>query len=821
SMPMPRSSCRHCGEDLPDGLEASGFCCSGCEYARALLESWGLDRYYALRTGDGAPIGELAPQLDSAQSPPWLEAIERARAACDGPSVVDVDVQGLHCSACVWLIEQLFRRHAGALAILVNPARGALHATITPAFSLSDFHNDLMRLGYRLGPHVDRARLSNGLLVRMGVCIALAMNSMLFAISLYAGAAEPTTVALFTKLNFAIGFASVAVGGPPFFVAALRSLRARVVSLDVPIALGMVLAFTSSTWSFLARSSKTAYFDTLSVFIALMLVGRWLNERTLERHRNRVLADDGVGAILTRRVDTNGAHLVPCSAVRAGDRLSIAVGDLVPVDAILSSAVEARVSLDWITGESAPKTIPSGALLQAGSFVVGTASVEVTAAQDFADSRVVSLLRSAAEGQDEGVRATAWWRAFSRAYVSIVLGLAACTLVGWLVWSGDLRRALDSVTALLIVTCPCALGIATPLAYDLTLTALRKRGLFVRAAGFLDRALAVRTVVFDKTGTLTTGALTLVDSSALATLTDDQRGLLYSMVARSSHPKSVAVARALASLSPTWLERLEVHERPGLGLESEWRGHQARVGSRAHAGLGTAEVVFTIDGLLVCELDTCEVLRRDAVKELDSLRAAGLDVHILSGDTQARVDALAARVGLSPSHAHGAHTPEQKAAWIEAHGPSSILMIGDGINDAVAFERARCSGTPVVDRPFMPSRADFYLVGAGLAPIGDALRASHALAKVVRRNLFVALAYNAVTIALAISGRMTPLLCAIAMPLSSLSVIGVTLAYVTRATRRESSKPEVGDGSPRSRSVRQPGAGDGLDRLVPVERGTG
>lgn len=770
--------CLHCG--TPIAGDAGPYCCTGCEAVHGLLRAQGLTRYYDLRGESGTPV---AAPPSSGHDLKWLEAIEARVAAAEGACRVELDVQGLHCAACVWLLGELFRRHPGALRDLVNPGVGRVELTVTRAFPLRAYVRDVESFGYAFGPPLkSEAPASRALVTRLGVCAALTVNAMIFSLPLYLGLRAGPIHSLFAWLSFLLALASVAAGGSVFLRSAWQSVRRRVVHLDLPIALGIVLTFAGSTWAFaVGRDGRGAYFDTLSTFITLMLAGRWLQERVLERNRRYLLASDGVEGMLTRRVRDGDVALVRCSDLSAGDVLLIAPGDVVPVDGDLLDD-EASCSLDWISGESVPRAFARGETVPAGSFNVGQRAVRVRSSTDFAASPLVGLLRSPAPRAD-AARATPWWRRLAAAWVAGVLSLAALGFVGWTVVTGDPRRAMEVATAVLIVTCPCAFGIATPMAYELVQAGLRRAGLFVRSPSFLDRATAVRRVVFDKTGTLTTGALRLANPGALGALAPENRAALYNLAVRSTHPKSLAVRAALSDAGLRFDEALDVREQPGRGVEAVVNGRLYRLGEPAWAlgGLPGADcdVALSVEGSALALLRTAEVLRPDARAEVAQLVAEGREVWILSGDAPERVAAMAQVLGVPAERAVGGLTPEAKALWLEAHDLRDTLMVGDGINDALAVERAFCSGTPAIDRPFMPARTDFYVVSAGLRPVGLALRAAHALAEVHRRNLGIALAYNAVTVGLALAGRMSPLLCAVVMPASSLSILLATVASLS------------------------------------------
>jgi Cu2+-exporting ATPase len=775
--------CAHCG--LPVVTAGASFCCSGCEAVYGLLHEERLTRYYELQGDAGQPVPEVR---DERADRKWLEPIAARLAGEGGVQRLRLDIQGLHCSACVWLVEELFARQPGGLRLDLNPALGTVDLVFDARFALADFVVAVERFGYQLGPALKRAEArTSSLLWRLGVCAALAMNAMIFAVAFYAGLDSGPTFRLFQAVVFALSTLSVLVGGSLFMRSAWQALGQRVLHMDLPIALGIGLAYASSTLAYLAGRERGVYLDTLAVFITLMLLGRFLQERVLERNRRQLLDSDGAEGLYTRRLGGGAVALVRCTEVRAGDLLLIAPGDLVCVDARVEGA-SASFSLDWVNGESAPRAFTAGELVPAGAFNVGARPERVVATTDFVASALTELLRAPAEREAQAARSTPWWRRLARVYVLTVLAVAGATLAAWLVFGHDAARALDVTAAVLIVTCPCAFGIATPLAYELAQAGLRRAGLLVRSPSFLDRAAEVRRVVFDKTGTLTTGALRLVGEAPLDALTTDERDAMYTLAASSTHPKSLAIAASLARRGARFIPGLEVEERTGRGtLARDASGHELRLGAPMWAAATSyppgADVLFAVDGTPRAALVTGEEPRPDAATETRQLAALGYEIHVLSGDAPDKTVALARRLGIPASHAQGGLSPQDKAAWLALHDHEDTLMIGDGINDAIAVERAFASGTPAIDRPFMPARSDFYFVTAGLRPVRLALATGRALVRLHRKNLGIAVAYNVVTVGLAAAGLMSPLLCAVVMPISSLTVVLSSTHAFSRRSR--------------------------------------
>jgi Cu2+-exporting ATPase len=612
-------------------------------------------------------------------------------------------------------------------------------------------------------------------------------------LSVYLGLAPGETAhAAFTWVNLGLATVAVLVGGPVFFKGAIAGLRRRTLHLDVPIALGIAVAWGGSLALVAAGDADAAYFDTLTIFIALMLAGRFVQERLLQRSRRLLLEDPGVGGLHVRRVDADErVHVVPAGSVGAGDRLLIAPGELVPVDAALVDQ-DGSFSLAWINGESEPAGYEAGAVVPAGAHLVGREARRMVAAGDFSSSGLGDLLARGTRGQ--GTPAVRFWDMVVRYYVVVVLGFAA---VGFAAWAPtSLAAAVQVAVAVLVVTCPCALGLATPLAYELGHADLRRRGLFVRRSEFFDKALSVRKVFLDKTGTLTLGTLVVSDPAAVHALPREARAALHEMTARSNHPKSRALFALLADAGFALDPAAQVQEIAGSGLSfSDAGGVPWRL---ARGDDADPRLVLTRDGAPLLTVGFDESLRPDAHGEIAALEARGLDVWLLSGDEPAKVAAAAAALGVRPERALGNLSPRHKAELVRAADHRDTLMVGDGINDALALAAAWCAGTPAIDRPTLPARADFFVIAGGdIGPLARALEVAHRVRAVVRRNLGFAVAYNAAGIGLALAGLVTPLVCAVAMPISSVVVL-VTTAWTLGRDRamRGPSEPQLAEVSP-------------------------
>lgn len=778
--------CKHCGLLVPPERRSSDYCCAGCEAVHELLANEGLLRFYDLGGKATGAVGSVprAPAID------WLPEAE-AKSVQPGDLVrLVLDVQGIRCAACVWLLQTVWKRQVGARDLRIDPSLG--RATLLydrdsgagAAFLLA-----AAKFGYPMAPASRKVARDTGLLIRLGICVAIAMNAMILAISLYFGldaavavdlAGNSTLRVLFGWVLCGLGTASVVIGGPVFFKTALAGMRAGVVHMDLPISLGLLLAWAGSVYGQL--TDGPTYFDTVAIFIAFMLGGRFLTQRTLARSRDQVLADDGAEHMRTRRITDGAIELTPVQKLKVGDELLLAPGDLVPVRATLLDD-DGSFSLDWISGESEPRGFASGDEVPAGAFHSGKRAVRARAVADYFGSGLAELLGQEPQDREDTRGRVRFWHLLNQSYALGVL-LAAAAAGGLWAWL-EPSRALPVAISVLVITCPCAMGIATPLAFHLALAMLRRRGVFARTRSLLDKVQCVRKVVFDKTGTVTFGGL-----RATASVTPPVAALpvLATMAASSNHPVSQAVLQALPAAP--FRSEIDVRERTGLGLEVDLDGAHYRLGGAEWAAgaagdVGRRECVFSRDGQVLARFDLEEDFRAGAADEVAHLRARGLEVHLLSGDRPDRVARAAEVLGIAPELAHGGMSPADKAKVVEALDDDDVMMVGDGLNDAPAFAASFCAGTPAMDRPVLPARADFCFRGAQAGAVRAAFEVSDLHRQVVRTNLTLALLYNATTLVLCFLALMTPVLCAVLMPISSAALLLHTSARFQR--RRSSS----------------------------------
>ena len=774
--------CRHCGSAILNPLAPAGFCCAGCEQVHGLILGCGLERYYELRSETIAPVNET--NLGSHDFG-WLRDAQRT-AESTGTRTLRVALRGLSCVGCVWLIEKLLAETPGLLAGRVNAHRGTLRLEWREGAELAAAAAKLAGFGYLAVPDDgEDHREEDGLTTRLGLCAAFAMNAMLNSVPAYLGMKQDEQFAeLFRLLAAFFATLSMLVGGSYFAARAWASLRRGKLHMDLPIALGLLSAYLAAFVGWALRLPSLEYWDFVCLFTFLMLVGRWTQERAIEQNRRRLPASSPT----LRPVDLFATadsptplRRVPVEALRPGQIYAVPSGQVAPVCGRLL-AQDAALSLAWINGESEPVAYPAGRLVPSGALNIGSAPLRLEATEDWA----ASMLRKLTEAGGDGAFVPRQLERILSLYLGVVLALAAATfgLRGML--TGDWPQALQSAISILIVSCPCAIGLAFPLATELAVGTLRRAGVYLREHRVWERALRVRQVVFDKTGTLTLENPRLGNPEQLAALPADARKALFALVDTNLHPFGRSLREALAQHEDASPISGTLHNIPGAGVRlTDHQGVVWTVGKpgwqgTAPAPTGMSAAEFCRDGSRLALFLFAEQSRAYAREVIDGLRADGVAIFILSGDQPEKVAALLGQLGLPAGSGLGGLSPEQKAAWIRRHDGAATLMLGDGANDALAFSEATLRGTPVVDLGLLEQKADFYLLGRDLRGLGRLFAVARHRRRVLTEVFLFTLVYNLVAIGLSAAGIMSPLLATIMMPTSAI----LTLLHVTWRMRK-------------------------------------
>jgi Cu2+-exporting ATPase len=767
-----KPSCRHCGAPLMDErMRTTGFCCAGCSYVYRLVHEQGLAGYYRIKDDITAPADAAVFQPRDYS---WLEdAQTEVEAVADKTPELQLDVQGISCAGCVWLIERVFQKRPGARDINVNAQYGTMRLRWARGeFAVADFARHLQALGYLVGPAGDTPvePESRGLVKRIGLCAAFAMNVMLFSLPVYFGMKKTYEWAgLFGLLSLAFGTLSLLVGGTYFLGRAVRALRERTMHIDLPIAIGIAGAYAGSLYGWLAGEEHFVYFDFVATFILLMLVGRWAQVAAVERNRRRLLQQQPKA----QRIQVLGVGAVSPENLQPGQALQLAAGQTLPVEARLETP-EATFSLASINGEAEPRVFRAGQRVPAGAVNLGRTAPTLVTLQPWKDSLLAQLLEASERGAERHVLL----ERIVRGYLVGILVVAALSGVRWWFATGDALRTGAVVTAVLVVSCPCAIALAFPLADEIATVALRRRGVFVRDGGLWAKLGRVRKIVFDKTGTLTLETPVLQNPAALTALDAAARAALCALVRDNPHPISQCLLENLLSAGSIEPLAGEVQEVVGFGVElGPWS--LGRAGWRDDAGgEGT---VLARDGEIIARFCFADTIRSDAKTEIAALAANGFATFILSGDLPEKVTALAGELQLPENRALGGLSPQQKAAWLDARGGHDALMLGDGANDSLAFDRALCRGTPVIHRGVLERKADFYYLARGIGGVRALFEVDVLRRRTQTTVLVFSLVYNGLAVGLAVCGRMNPLLAAALMPINSLLTLALVLGGMRRA----------------------------------------
>ncbi len=691
----------------------------------------------------------------------------------DGSHQLHLLVSGLQCAGCVAIVERTLLAMPGVLHARLNLSTQRLLLRWRGETSAaSEYLSALEAKGYRVNPF-DPETLRHGeqkelafLLRCLGVAGFASGNLMLFSVPLWSGEAAEMGMATRTMFHWvqaAIALPAVAYCGRPFFRSALAAIKKRRTNMDVPISIAVILACLMSLYETITFGQHS-YFDSAVMLLFFLLIGRYLEARA--RGRARSAAHDLLQMMSGSAVieTASGIQHVPLSELVPGMVLCVAAGEKIGADGVVIQG-EASLDTSLMTGETIPRKVQVGDTVFAGTTSVDGV-LKITITKPHARSvlaEIVTLMETAEQSQAHYVTLA---DRISRWYTPAVHALAAATFIGWffvghIAW----QVALLYAATVLIITCPCALGLAVPVVQMIASSALMRRGILLKSASALERLASITQVVFDKTGTLTLGKPVL----ETAGLNREDLERAASLAASSKHPLSQALLQACPNVKP----QRGVKEIQGCGLEAEG----VRLGKRSWAtnlasdAENTLELWLAVEGKPPVRFTFLDQLRADAKDVITTLHASGIKTLLLSGDRQEVTAPMAVQLGITEFA--GALSPLQKTeriAALKAAG-EQVLMVGDGLNDAPSLASATVSMSPASAADITQNAADIVFQGSLLAPVTDAWRIAKKAQRLVKENFALATGYNIIAIPLAVAGYVTPLIAAIAMSASSLVVI--------------------------------------------------
>lgn len=699
---------------------------------------------------------------------PAAEDVAQARDVRDTRFVLSLPA--IYCAACISGVERELIKQPGVRAARVNLTLKRAQIEADEDVSIDDLVGTLTRAGYE-AYELDAGAISatetdrrgRAILTRLAVSGFAMMNVMLLSVAVWSGAADATRD-MFHWISAAIALPAIAYAGQPFFGSALTALKAKRLNMDVPISLAILLAGSMSLFETF-ESGSHAYFDAALSLTFFLLAGRYLDYRTRSVARS---AAEELAALEVPRATLVDGRVVSITEVEQGALIRVLPGARVPVDGII---VEGASELDrsWLTGESLPALAEEDTIVCAGEVnLTGPLVVKVTAAgEDSSLHRMADLVAMAETSRN---RYTSLADRAARIYAPAVHILSLAAFIGWMIATGDIRHALNIAVAVLIITCPCALGLAVPAVTTAASGRLFRVGMLIKSSTALERLAEVDTVVFDKTGTLTEGRPEL---SNLVEIPPRARGIAMALASGSAHPLSLALFAAAGAADVVPAKLTDIREVPGQGVEARYDGIPVRLGRagwlNALAKVQTATYLKIGDEAPVA-FTFVDHLRDGAAEAVAALKRQGKDVVLLSGDTPAAVADIAHRVGIVAWDADC--LPEAKALRVAelTRSGRKVLMVGDGLNDTAALAAAHVSISPASALEATRVVSDMVLLGKSLVPLSEATRVSISATRRIKENFAIAAGYNMIAIPIALAGFATPLAAALAMSASSITV---------------------------------------------------
>lgn len=679
-----------------------------------------------------------------------------------------------HCAACIVGVEKGLMTQPGVRRARVNLTLKRAHVEVdqtVEAEPLADYLTSIGFEAYELDAGAISAtetdKRSRELLMRLGLAGFGMMNVMLLSVANWSGAAAATRD-LFHWISAGIALPIILIAAQPFFKSAWSALKVARLNMDVPISLAIILAGAMSLYETM-HSGAHAYFDAALSLTFFLLAGRYLDHRT--RVVARSAAEELAALEVPRaiKVTADGEAQVPVSEIAVGDLVRVVPGARVPVDGMVEEGAS-ELDRSLLTGETLPVAVAMGDVVNAGEMnLTGPMLLRVSAAgQDTSLHRMADLVALAETARN---KYTSLADKAASVYAPVVHLLALFAFGAWLwITGGDVRFALNIAVATLIITCPCALGLAVPAVTTAASGRLFKKGMLLKSATAMERLAEVTHVVFDKTGTLTEGTPKL---SNMADHSPEDLALALAIAQGSSHPLAISITEACRAegILPPALS--DVREVPGQGIEAEYQGQTLRLGRADWLGaraLDKTATYFKIGKRPAVAFTFTDSLRDGAKDAIAAYKEQGLKITLLSGDAPRAVEDIARTLGIEDARAR--MLPEDKAAVIKSltEAGEKVLMVGDGLNDTAALAAAHVSISPASALEAARVVSDIVLLGKSLAPIADATRIARAATRRIKENFAIAAGYNAIAIPIALVGLATPLAAALAMSGSSITV---------------------------------------------------
>ena len=785
---MSAGACFHCALPVDprdqyyvdiDG-EQQPVCCPGCKAVAELIRDTGMSNYYAMREAPEPGAGRPADDAAEWQIYDRDDMLAAFAESSDGIAEATIYVGGMYCAACSWLIETTMARVPGILSADINPVTHRLRVSWHPAkLGLGGLLAALANLGYDPQPLApessarpelleQRAALKRLLVASLGM-----MQVMMFAVGLYAGdyqGMDPDMQYFLRWVSLAVTTPVVFYSARPFFRSAWRGVIARAPGMDLPVSIAITAAYVGSIYATLTNA-PAVWFDSVVMFVFFLTLGRFLEMRARHRSIDRSTALSNVLPNTVTRCDEDGQTTIPGSQLVAGDVVLVRPGESIAADGILVDG-DTAVDEALLTGEATPKPKSIGDPLLAGSINLDSI-VQFRVETTGSDTTLGTISRMSERARYARPTYVQIADRIASTIVVAILIIAAAVGTFWYITAPD--RAFVVTLSVLVVTCPCALALATPAAFAAAGTRLAQLRLLVTNGNAIEALSRSTRILFDKTGTVTRGAPVIEEIEVLDDKFDEEQCLRIAAALEtvSTHPIANAF-RATENDVAISDQSVAVGNGVSGTIDNQvWRlGRASFVGAASvGAALAATDVCLGVEGRLVARFKISDELREDATDTISQLTELGLKAGLISGDSEAVVQRTAGKLGIADYHANC--SPEDKLEIIRTaqQNGETVIMVGDGINDAPVLAGADASIAPVHGAMLAQTSADIILVGHHLSPVATAVEVSRQTLKIVRQNLAWAIVYNATALPLAALGYVPPWAAAIGMSASSLIVV--------------------------------------------------
>ncbi len=782
--------CIHCGTEVDHSFQTTEsplFCCVGCKTVYQILKETGLSHYYELKKESLSirtpqPVRLKKEKFDYLDDPEFIKNYSLDR------STIEFYLEGIHCVACLWLVEKLPDLVKGVRQSKLDLGKGIVTLQIDSDGSFAKAAEKLAQLGYQPHPIQKEEEIeklqkkeNHSHLIKLGVAAACTGNIMLLAVSLYGGASGKLAF-LFRWISFFLFLPVLFYSAIPFYKSALGALKAKSLSIDLPIVLAIWIGSIASFIS-LITNSEHLYFDSLAALVFLLLSSRYF----LRRMQQKVLSSSHLLHFISpSRAKRLNLKLdifeeVPVESLKKGDILQIGEGELIPVDGTLLKKT-ASINSAVLTGESIPEKCHPGEPVYAGCTNEGNSiEIEVHAIKN--ETRLGKILKEIESGNFKKAPLVAFADRLSKWFIFLVLVVAPLVFLFYAPQS--IHLGFTRALALIIVTCPCALALATPLAISITLGKTAREGILIKGSEVLERIYQANNVILDKTGTLTEGNFEVLNWIGEVKQGESIRAAVVALESKSKHPIAKSLIRFLKpKLNQPIPEVKNYQEVLGEGVSGEIENHHYEIKSLRSKNISFLTLETEIGGWrdhhLVARAKLGDKIRPDSKSAVDELKKINLSPFILSGDRKEIVDEVGKELQIPVSDRISEANPERKKEFVQSF--AKAIMVGDGANDASALSSAYVGIAVHQGAEVSLRAADVYLSSVGVTPVAELIQISKETFKVIYRNFYFSLFYNVAGGLCAVLGFVNPLFAALLMPLSSLTVF-ISSVFGTKKLR--------------------------------------